>query len=92
MGDFRAIHMPASVVTGSIPALYRVLHRSSIKNHRAWLRFLAVCQANHTAQIVNDGIEDAALDPPLGLLINNRPRWQVLGQIPRGEPLRTIQR
>jgi hypothetical protein len=84
--------MPASVVTGSNHALHRVLRRSPIENHRAWLRFRVVCHANHTAQIVNDGLEDAALDPRLALLVNDRPQWQVLGQNPQGEPLRTIQR
>ncbi len=81
-----------SVVTCSATALWATLKRAPIQDRGGWARVALRQQPSQLAQILDHGLKAASLPPAFGLLLHGRPRRQVVGQQPPGQPAFTIQR
>jgi hypothetical protein len=79
--DLRALAPLVAVVAGPTPALASGLHRAAVEDGRRRLRPLAGDEAEDGAEVVDDGLEAAGLQPAAALLVVRRPGGEVLGQV-----------
>ena len=77
--DLRALPPFRAVVAGARPRFRRRLQRPAVENHRrVGCGVAARLLAQQDAQIVHDGLETPGPQPALGLLIDRRPRRQIV--------------
>ena len=76
----RALAPRVPVVTGPRPALGRRLQRAAVQNGGPRLARAAGVQAQEQAQVGDDRLKDADIEPASGLCIDDVPRRQVVRQ------------
>ena len=83
--DFVAFAAFRPIVAGSGATLDRQLQRPTIEDRSRRLFLSAFGDSQHFAQVVDERFKDFCFDPPLRLLINDMPGWQIVRhKAPRG--------
>jgi len=78
--NLRSLAPLGAVVARACTRLRRRSQRATIEDHRGWLCFAACVFAQKPAQILDHRLEATRINPAPHLLIDNLPRWQIVGQ------------
>jgi len=79
-GHFRPTVVLVSVPARTLAALRRALQRPPSEEGRRGLRLASLRLAQYLTQVVDDSFKAARPHPALGLLMDHRPGWQIMGQ------------
>jgi hypothetical protein len=78
--DLAAAFAFVAVVTGARSTLAGRLQGPPVENDRAGLTTTLLRDPDDRTQVIHHGLETAGLNPALRLLVDQFPRWKVIGQ------------
>jgi len=76
--DLRSFALLVPIKSGSASTVRSRLQRSAVQNRRARFSISIQSHAENRPQIMGHGLKASRFEPPLGLLVNRAPRWQIV--------------